>query len=127
MYCKVVFDVPLDRDFDYLVPDELAAKAVPGVRVTAPFGRILTGGMIVSVSEVRTAPEDMKLKEIVSVVDERPLFLDCFRDQWWWYTPALFLCRDRPGRHVVEVETKAEKNAKSAGFGCHLTGLLVSE
>ena len=69
MYCKVVFDVPLDRDFDYLVPEELGAKAVPGVRVTAPFGRILTGGMIVSVSEVRTAPEDMKLKEIVSVVD----------------------------------------------------------
>ena len=53
--------------------------------------------------------------------------LDCFRDQWWWYTPALFLCRDRPGRHIVEVETKAEKNAKSTGFGCHLTGLLVSE
>ena len=74
MYCKVVFDVPLDRDFDYLVPEELGAKAVPGVRVTAPFGRILTGGMIVSVREVRTAPEDMKLKEIVSVVDERPLF-----------------------------------------------------
>ena len=46
MYCKVVFDVPLDRDFDYLVPDELAAKVAPGVRVTAPFGRVLTGGMI---------------------------------------------------------------------------------
>ena len=74
MYCKVVFDVPLDRDFDYLVPDELAAKVAPGVRVTAPFGRVLTGGMVVSVSEVRTAPEDMKLKEIASVVDERPLF-----------------------------------------------------
>ncbi len=53
--------------------------------------------------------------------------LDCFRDQWWWYTPSLFLCRDKPGRHVVEVETLNEKNAKSAGFGCHLTGLLVTE
>ncbi|MGN0847073.1 MAG: SGNH/GDSL hydrolase family protein [Kiritimatiellia bacterium] len=57
-----------------------------------------------------------------SVVDE----LDCYRDQWWWYTPSLFLCRERPGRHVVEVETKDAKNPKSAGFGCHLTGLLVS-
>lgn len=52
--------------------------------------------------------------------------LDCFRDQWWWYTPSLFLCRDKPGRHVVEVETKNERNPKSQGFGCHLTGLLVS-
>ena len=53
--------------------------------------------------------------------------LDCFRDQWWWYTPSIFLCRDRPGRHVVEVETLAEKNPASKGYGCHLTGLLVSE
>lgn len=53
--------------------------------------------------------------------------LDCFRDQWWWYTPSLFLCRDKPGRHVVEVETLPEKNAQSAAYGCHLTGILVSE
>ena len=53
--------------------------------------------------------------------------LDCFRDQWWWYTPSLFLCRDRPGRHVVEVETLAERNPASKGYGCHLTGLLVTE
>ncbi|MGN0832293.1 MAG: SGNH/GDSL hydrolase family protein [Kiritimatiellia bacterium] len=58
-----------------------------------------------------------------SVVDG----LDCFRDQWWWYTPSLFLCRDRPGRHVVEVETRDAKNPNSAGYGCHLTGILVSE
>ncbi len=74
MYCKVVFDVPLDRDFDYAVPPELEAKITPGVRITAPFGRILTGGMVTAVSEISTAPKDIKLKEIVSVVDERPVF-----------------------------------------------------
>ncbi|WP_428077170.1 replication restart helicase PriA [Candidatus Avelusimicrobium alvi] len=74
MYCKVVYDVPLDRDFDYAVPAELEAKIAPGVRVTAPFGRVLTGGMVVSVSEINTAPEGIKLKEIASVVDPRPLF-----------------------------------------------------
>ena len=52
--------------------------------------------------------------------------LDCYRDQWWWKTPALFLCKDRPGRHVVEVVASHEKNPKSDGHGCHLTGLLVS-
>ena len=45
MYCKVVFDVPLDRYFDYAVPAELENKIMPGVRVTAPFGRVLTGGL----------------------------------------------------------------------------------
>ena len=57
-----------------------------------------------------------------SVVDN----LDCFRDQWWWYTPSLFLCRETPGRHVVEIRTLEEKNAKSKGYGCHLTGLLLA-
>lgn len=74
MFCKVVFDVPLDRDFDYAVPAELEDKITPGVRVTAPFGRVLTGGMVTAVSEVCTAPKNVKLKEIASVVDKRPLF-----------------------------------------------------
>lgn len=52
--------------------------------------------------------------------------LDCHRNQWWWYTPSLFLCRDEPGHHIVEVVALHEKNAESSGFGCHLTGLLVS-
>ena len=74
MYCKVVFDVPLDRDFDYAVPAELENKIMPGVRVTAPFGRVLTGGMVTAVSEICTAPKGVTLKEIASVVDKRPLF-----------------------------------------------------
>ena len=74
MYCKVVFDVPLDRDFDYAVPAELENKITPGVRVTAPFGRVLTGGMVTAVSEMASAPEGIQLKEIASVVDKRPLF-----------------------------------------------------
>lgn len=52
--------------------------------------------------------------------------LDCYRDQWWWKTPALPLCRDKPGRHTVEVLTLLAKDEKSDGYGCHLTGLLVS-
>ena len=74
MYCKVVFDVPIDRDFDYVIPEELAEKIVPGKRVTAPFGPKLTCGLVTNVSEVCTAPAQVKLKEIVSVVDEKPLF-----------------------------------------------------
>ena len=74
MFCKVVYDVPLDRDFDYAVPAELEDKIFPGVRVTAPFGPVLTSGMVTAVSEICTAPKNVKLKEIASVVDKRPLF-----------------------------------------------------
>ncbi len=74
MFCKVVFDVPLDRDFDYLIPPELEKQVVPGVRVTAPFGRVLTGGLVVAVSEITTVPSHITLKPITSVVDQKPLF-----------------------------------------------------
>lgn len=52
--------------------------------------------------------------------------LDAYRDQRWWLTPSVILCKGRPGRHTVEVETLDEKSAKSGGFGCQLTGVLVS-
>ena len=52
MYCKVVFDVPLDRDFDYRVPPELENAAQPGVRITAPFGPMLTTGLITQIIPV---------------------------------------------------------------------------
>ncbi len=74
MFCKVVFDVPLDRDFDYLVPEELAPLVRPGVRVTAPLANRLTGGLIVATSDISTAPAHIKLKPIASVVDKKPLF-----------------------------------------------------
>ncbi len=74
MFCKVVFDVPLDRDFDYIVPLELEGQVVPGVRVTAPFGRMLTCGLVVAVSEITTVSPDITLKPITAVIDSKPLF-----------------------------------------------------
>ncbi len=74
MFCKVVFDVPLDRDFDYIVPGELADFVHPGVRVTAPLANRLTCGLVVAVSDISTAPAHITLKPIASVVDKKPLF-----------------------------------------------------
>lgn len=74
MFCKVAFDVPLDRDFDYRIPEELAHKVRPGMRVTAPFGRVLTGGIVTQVTEVSDAPAHITLKEIAALVDNTPVF-----------------------------------------------------
>lgn len=73
MFCKVVFDVPLDRDFDYHIPAGMETLACPGVRVTAPFGPRLTVGLVVRVSPTCELPP-AKIKNIVCVVDQRPVF-----------------------------------------------------
>ncbi|MGB2579348.1 primosomal protein N' (replication factor Y) [Elusimicrobium simillimum] len=72
MYCKVVFDIALDREFDYIVPDALADAARPGVRVKAPFGPRVAVGIITSVAE--SVETTFKLKEIKEVLDITPPF-----------------------------------------------------
>lgn len=74
MFCKVVFDVPLDRDFDYLIPSELESQVAPGVRVTAPLANRLTCGLVIAVSEITTVAPHIKLKPIAAVLDQKPLF-----------------------------------------------------
>ncbi len=74
MFCKVVFDIPLDRDFDYLVPNSLEDKIQPGLRVTAPFGKMLTVGLVTQVTQISGAPEGITLKEIKHIIDEKPLY-----------------------------------------------------
>lgn len=73
MFCKVVFDVPLDRDFDYHIPPEMEPLVRPGVRVTAPFGPRLTAGLVVGLTAQCDFPAS-KIKDIVCVVDTRPVF-----------------------------------------------------
>ncbi|MBR4766602.1 MAG: primosomal protein N' [Clostridia bacterium] len=61
-----------DKAFDYIIPAESEQKAVPGVRVTVPFGKGSKKrlGIILTVFE----GENRKgLKKIGSVLDEEPL------------------------------------------------------
>lgn len=74
MYCKVVFDVPLDRSFDYAVPAELRDRVTPGVRVTAPFGRMLTVGLVTELIDDTALPDNVLIKDLASVLDSRPVF-----------------------------------------------------
>ena len=74
MFCQVVFDVPLDRTFDYLVPADLEGRVKAGLRVTAPFGRLLTTGLVVGTSDRSAFGGQPLMKEIACVLDERPVF-----------------------------------------------------
>jgi len=74
MICKVVFDVPLDRSFDYAIPPEFEKTVQAGVRVTAPFGHVLTCGLVVQVNTYADISPHVKIKHIASVVDTVPLF-----------------------------------------------------
>nr|WP_325199025.1 primosomal protein N' [uncultured Oscillibacter sp.] len=62
----------IDKPYDYLVPVELEGSAVPGVRVTVPFGRgnKLSEGMILARGEGKKV---QGLKALSAVLDREPV------------------------------------------------------
>jgi primosomal protein N' (replication factor Y) len=67
---RIVVDLALDREFDYLVPDEWADALKIGSRVAVPFGRRETHGFIVDF--VESSPH-AGLKSILKPVGANPL------------------------------------------------------
>ena len=63
----------IDRPYSYLVPERLADRALPGVRVTVPFGKgnRRSEGIILSLNG--EAQRD-KLKQVEEVLDPEPVF-----------------------------------------------------
>ena len=70
MVAEVIVDIAhseVDRVFDYLCGDEVCA----GMRVTVPFARSVTTGIVMRVKEGSGLPPE-KLKKIIRVLDELP-------------------------------------------------------
>ena len=62
----------IDRPYDYLVPEELADKALPGTRVFVPFaqGNRRSEGIILARAD---HSEFKQLKSVLAVLDEEPV------------------------------------------------------
>ena len=52
---SIVLPVPLDRSFDYLLPQ--GESATNGVRVSVPFGNREAIGIIIGISETSELPD----------------------------------------------------------------------
>ena len=71
---RIAVDVPLahlDRPFDYLVPQRLAASAVPGCRVRVRFAGQLTGGYLLE--RVAASEHPGRLAYLERVVSPEPV------------------------------------------------------
>lgn len=72
-YVRIVVDLPSDREFDYLLPDQFKATARIGSRVVVPFGPRTTGGYIVGFGENSSRG---RLKSVISVEEGRPFITE---------------------------------------------------
>ena len=73
-YLRIAIPTPLRRQFDYLAPVNSQGKLpLPGVRVKVPFGRQTLVGILLEVVYETDVPSQ-KLKPIIEVLDEQPVF-----------------------------------------------------
>ncbi len=79
----------VDKPYDYLVPQPLQDKAVPGVRVVVPFGRgnRRTEGLILSCSEEHPKAQ---LKSIERMLDAQPLLTSAQLRMAMWMREQYF-------------------------------------
>ncbi len=65
----------IDRPYDYLIPEELAEKVRPGMRVSVPFsrGNRLTEGIVLALVD---GSRYETLKPILTVLDEKPVLTE---------------------------------------------------
>lgn len=73
VFAEVVFPLPVDRSFQYGIPETLLPVIKPGCRVIAPFGRRMLTGFVVAVVEGPSAG-GFELKNIREVLDKTPSF-----------------------------------------------------
>ncbi len=67
---KVVVEIALGREFDYLIPGSLDSTVSLGSLVTVPFGRKIVRGYVVGLEDESKHPN---LKAIASVVGNKPM------------------------------------------------------
>ena len=69
-YARVVVEIALNREFDYIIPEALRDAVAVGSQVVVPFGKSEVRGFVVALPE-RSDRND--LREIIRLVGKKPL------------------------------------------------------
>ena len=115
-FIDVILPLALPRPLTYSVPDELSAQVKKGVRVIVPFGaRKFYSAIVQEVREQNIA--EFTVKEIVAVLDEKPVVND-FQIRLWQWIASYYMCTlgevmkaAIPSGLKLESETKVFYNA----------------
>nr|NIS09695.1 hypothetical protein [Candidatus Dadabacteria bacterium] len=68
---KVAFPIPNSEHYHYRIPDDLKDLVGLGHRVLVPIKSRKAIGYVIGLEK---PPADIKLKDIIDVLDEKPLF-----------------------------------------------------
>ncbi|MBU0881746.1 MAG: DEAD/DEAH box helicase family protein, partial [Candidatus Omnitrophica bacterium] len=72
-FAEVAISLPIDKLFQYSIPEELSSNVKIGARVFVPFGPRTTVGYVVGFSD---APEVRDVKGVMGVIDKEPILTE---------------------------------------------------
>lgn len=99
-YADIILPLGLEGLFTYSVPDTLAGRVVPFVRVVVPLGRSkVYTGIVARVHDERPEPRpgrdgkpvEVDVKDILDVMDDTPVLLD-YQYRLWQWIAEYYLC-----------------------------------
>jgi len=91
-YADLLLPLPISGTFTYGVPDEFTGKIEKGVRVVVQFGkRKIYTALVIRVH--REMPNDYTPKNILSVLDDKPVVTP-FQKQLWEWMASYYLCHE---------------------------------
>jgi len=92
LFADIILPLAVSGRFTYLIPDELAGKIEPGVRVLVPFGgKNLYAGVVCKVHN--TEPSFKNVKSALSVLDTIPVITGIQLSLWQWIS-EYYLCSE---------------------------------
>ena len=66
MFAEVILEIPIDKSFDYNIPESMLSKISPGMRAWVPFGNRRMPGYIVRVKKTSEFPD---AKPLIKLID----------------------------------------------------------
>lgn len=106
---KVVVDIAVNREFDYLIPESLQAELEVGAQVVVPFGRTETQGFVVGLAE---ASAHKGLKAIVRQVGGKSLISESILTLARWMADYYVA----PVEHAIRTVLPSAVRRKGASF-----------
>ena len=89
LYADVILPLPLDNAYTYALPEQIAHLVQVGSRVIVPFGnRKFYSAVVISIHQQKP---DYTVKEVLELLDERPVVLPAQMRLWRWIADY-YLC-----------------------------------
>ncbi len=83
LFAQIILPLPLNDSYTYAVPESMQKNIQPGQRVIVQFGqKKYYAGLVLSLSEL--IEENIEIKEIIQILDEKPIALPENFTLWKW-------------------------------------------